>query len=126
MVNGKLKCLGSSQHLKHKFGNGYEINIKIGQPTLKAMMSLYKILINNQKLCQISNFITDFNPLLKELDNIRSIYDSENLGDKKEFLNIIENIQIKYDDLPIYLNALGNLERINLIIEKGKIYINNL
>ena len=25
MVNGKFKCLGSSQHLKTKFGNGYTI-----------------------------------------------------------------------------------------------------
>ena len=25
MVNGKLKCLGSTQHLKTKFGEGYTI-----------------------------------------------------------------------------------------------------
>lgn len=28
MVNGRLTCLGSSQHLKQRFGNGFEINIK--------------------------------------------------------------------------------------------------
>ena len=28
MVGGKLKCLGSSQRLKHKFGASYEINIR--------------------------------------------------------------------------------------------------
>jgi hypothetical protein len=121
MVNGKLKCLGTSQHLKYKFGNGYEINIKLSQPTLKAMMTLYKILINNQTLYQISNFIANYNPLLKDFDNIKSIYDYENEGDKKEFLKIIENIQIKFDNLPIYLNALGNFDRVNLIIEKGKL-----
>jgi ABC-type multidrug transport system ATPase subunit len=32
MVGGQLKCLGSSQHLKSKFGNGYEIqmNFRLG------------------------------------------------------------------------------------------------
>jgi ATP-binding cassette subfamily A (ABC1) protein 5 len=28
MVDGKLKCLGTSQRLKHKFGASYEINIR--------------------------------------------------------------------------------------------------
>jgi len=28
MVSGRLKCLGSSQHLKHKFGASYEVNIR--------------------------------------------------------------------------------------------------
>ncbi len=28
MVNGRLRCLGSAQHLKHRFGNGFEVNIK--------------------------------------------------------------------------------------------------
>ena len=29
MVNGELKCVGSVQHIKNKFGKGYEIEIKI-------------------------------------------------------------------------------------------------
>lgn len=28
MVSGRLQCLGSSQHLKSKFGNGYQIEIR--------------------------------------------------------------------------------------------------
>lgn len=28
MVSGRLKCLGSSQRLKNKFGASYEINIR--------------------------------------------------------------------------------------------------
>jgi len=28
MVNGRLRCLGTSQHLKSKFGNGYQIELK--------------------------------------------------------------------------------------------------
>jgi ABC-type multidrug transport system ATPase subunit len=29
MVDGKFRCFGSSQHLKNKYGMGYEIEIKI-------------------------------------------------------------------------------------------------
>ena len=30
MANGRLRCLGSAQHLKHKFGQGYQIEMKVG------------------------------------------------------------------------------------------------
>ena len=29
MVNGQLKCLGSIQHLKSKFGKGYSLILKV-------------------------------------------------------------------------------------------------
>lgn len=29
MVNGKLRCIGSAQHLKDKFGKGYSIRIRL-------------------------------------------------------------------------------------------------
>jgi len=29
MVNGQFKCLGSTQHLKSKFGNGFVLTIKV-------------------------------------------------------------------------------------------------
>lgn len=33
MVNGQFKCLGSPQHLKNKFGEGYTLLARIGSPT---------------------------------------------------------------------------------------------
>lgn len=33
MVNGQFKCYGSSQHIKNKFGTGYEIEVKIRSQT---------------------------------------------------------------------------------------------
>ena len=30
MVNGQFKCMGSPQHLKSKFGQGYTLLIKVG------------------------------------------------------------------------------------------------
>ena len=29
MVDGEFKCFGTSQHIKNKFGTGYEMEIKI-------------------------------------------------------------------------------------------------
>lgn len=29
MANGRLRCLGSAQHLKNKFGQGYQIDLKV-------------------------------------------------------------------------------------------------
>lgn len=31
MANGKLRCLGSAQHLKTKFGKGYQLELKVDQ-----------------------------------------------------------------------------------------------
>ena len=33
MVNGKFKCFGSGQHIKDKFGTGYEVEVKIEWPS---------------------------------------------------------------------------------------------
>ena len=33
MVGGNLKCLGSVQHIKSKFGGGYELEIKMNPPS---------------------------------------------------------------------------------------------
>lgn len=36
MVAGKFKCFGSSQHLKDKFGKGYEVIIKLDMDQINA------------------------------------------------------------------------------------------
>ena len=40
MVNGRLQCLGSCQHLKFRFGNGYEIDIKMKLPEDETLEEL--------------------------------------------------------------------------------------
>eukprot|EP00026_Physarum_polycephalum_P016219 Phypoly_transcript_17082.p1 GENE.Phypoly_transcript_17082~~Phypoly_transcript_17082.p1 ORF type:complete len:219 (+),score=33.59 Phypoly_transcript_17082:132-788(+) len=39
MVNGKFQCLGSPQHLKDKFGSGYELYIKLANNKLSVPLS---------------------------------------------------------------------------------------
>lgn len=46
MVAGKFKCFGSSQHIKSKYGTGYEIEIKIktlDEGELQELKELYKL-----------------------------------------------------------------------------------
>ncbi|XP_038055942.1 retinal-specific phospholipid-transporting ATPase ABCA4-like [Patiria miniata] len=40
MVNGRYKCIGSTQHLKSKFGDGYTISIRVGgdPPIMEPLM----------------------------------------------------------------------------------------
>lgn len=42
MVNGNLKCLGSTQHLKNKFTKGFELKIKVKQDA-QQMLNLMDI-----------------------------------------------------------------------------------
>ena len=36
MVNGSFKCLGSIQHLKNKYGDGYTITIRVRGPNYES------------------------------------------------------------------------------------------
>ncbi len=40
VVNGRLRCLGSAQHLKHRFGNGFEVNIKTQHASEREMSEI--------------------------------------------------------------------------------------
>ena len=40
MVLGRLRCLGTPQHLKNKFGNGYEVDMKLNLPSPAALSAL--------------------------------------------------------------------------------------
>jgi len=39
-VNGNLRCLGSVQHIKNKFGKGYEIEVKLEKPITNEINGL--------------------------------------------------------------------------------------
>ena len=40
MVNGRLKCLGSTQHLKSKYGQGYTLMVKLPPRSVDAFMDV--------------------------------------------------------------------------------------
>ena len=43
MVNGQVKCLGSTQHLKSRFGRGYTLLAKVGSPNPDVQPDLYPL-----------------------------------------------------------------------------------
>ncbi|NXV53436.1 ABCA1 protein, partial [Uria aalge] len=40
MVNGRFRCLGSVQHLKNRFGDGYTVVVRVGGPGPEPVESL--------------------------------------------------------------------------------------
>jgi len=53
MVNGRLQCLGSAQHLKLRFGDGFEVNIKTELPSDELVNSLTRTLISKNALATV-------------------------------------------------------------------------
>jgi len=47
-VEGNLRCIGSSQHIKTKYGGGYEIEIKLNLPTKDDVSAFLKSLKYNE------------------------------------------------------------------------------
>jgi ATP-binding cassette, subfamily A (ABC1), member 3 len=41
MVNGQLQCLGTTQHLKSKYGTGFEVEVKTAMPSAQELDALY-------------------------------------------------------------------------------------
>ncbi|XP_065570568.1 ABC-type organic anion transporter ABCA8-like [Artemia franciscana] len=58
MVKGELRCIGSSQHLKNRYGSGYELEVKLGaiqndfqhEECTKDLIEFIKNLFPNSKL----------------------------------------------------------------------------
>ncbi|KAL1402783.1 hypothetical protein pipiens_019647 [Culex pipiens pipiens] len=48
MVNGEFKCIGSTQHLKNKFSNGYYLTVKLKKKTTES---------GPDKVAEIKNYI---------------------------------------------------------------------
>jgi hypothetical protein len=55
VVNGRLCCLGSGQHLKHRFGNGFEVNIRTMLPAAELVLSLARRLADHHAIAPVGN-----------------------------------------------------------------------
>ncbi|GFT03289.1 ATP-binding cassette sub-family A member 3 [Trichonephila clavipes] len=74
MVNGKLCCLGSPQHLKSKFGEGFTLMIKIGQHALRDVNPLKNTAhsIDGSSGHFGPSFLTSSNTLKRDMDDVRA------------------------------------------------------
>ena len=55
MVNGQFKCLGSSNYIKEKYGEGYEINLLIFPLSIHKMNDLIKDFDNKFSVVNLNN-----------------------------------------------------------------------
>lgn len=69
MVNGKFKCLGSAQHLKNRYGDGYTVTLKVDgeRPCIKPVTRWFSHTFPHSelKVCllSLSPFLRTFLPL---------------------------------------------------------------
>ena len=120
MVNGQFKCLGSSNYIKEKYGEGYEINLQISALSYEKMNLM------------ISNFENKYNDVKK--DNIQEVLEYYN---KKGFINELEKGRFGYK-LVNELNVWGSItlhklftwiyyiENVLKLIKIIKEYFNNI
>ncbi|KAL4476003.1 hypothetical protein ABPG72_007889 [Tetrahymena utriculariae] len=61
LIGGNFKCMGSTQHLKSKFGKGYEISIKNNTPNLAQLqhLALGKNLKAIVEKCNINQILSE-------------------------------------------------------------------
>lgn len=62
MALGKIKCIGTCQHLKGKFGGNYQIEVRCGVHKRDEIMKLCEMLIPEMSVdeCYEGLFHTDY------------------------------------------------------------------
>ena len=69
MVNGQFRCLGSVQHLRSRFGQGYTLELELAEDRIKT---------NTEKIKLRSDLkvnLKQYNVVLKEENNNSVVYD---------------------------------------------------
>lgn len=120
MVNGQIKCIGSPLHLKNKYGNSYNLTLKVMQDKL-YVSSLRRQSLNEleKKIEKIKSFISQTFPTsqLKAIHNNQIEYVIQNQDDYvircSEIFVVIEKNKetLKLED---YSVSQTNLEQIFL------------
>ena len=124
MVDGQLKCIGTPQHLKSKFGKGYQLQI-----TLKK--SNDKNIDNNKVFNDIKSELKQFfqvkiieKNLLKFA--IEIIPKNSDIKKLSQMFSIIESIKNNNDSFESYALSQTSLEQIFIKLAKNRDNANNL
>ncbi|GIY69232.1 ATP-binding cassette sub-family A member 3 [Caerostris extrusa] len=75
MVNGRLCCLGSPQHLKSKFGEGFSLMIKVGQhqfSVMNQMKNAVQAIGGSSDQHFPSALLTGVSTLRRDMDDVRA------------------------------------------------------
>lgn len=109
-MNGSLRCLGSGQHLKQRYGDGYEVDIKIKFASIESMSVLANQLVE-AGIIKPNNGAAELSP----------IHDEESIDNSstKSEAHIYHKTRITCE-LSEVCNALMEPNRMKLITPNGE------
>ncbi len=103
MVNGQFKCLGSPQHLKTKFGNGYKLGVRLNEESqsdrlLKFMSTSFPSSQINETHRNLFEFILPFsdNKLSKVFGLIEKHRESLNIKDYSVSQSSLDQVFVNF------------------------------
>mmetsp|Transcript_19094 Transcript_19094/g.21991 ORF Transcript_19094/g.21991 Transcript_19094/m.21991 type:complete len:511 (-) Transcript_19094:36-1568(-) len=130
MVDGMFKCFGSAQHIKNKFGDGYEIEIKITIPSNEEISSIVQqfnfqehLIVNNSNVMNILNTFraNDLGPEISQAGLGDNVY-REFLKGGMKIRNFIEFIKVEQSGLALLKQLAQDFDYIVLIEHYGNSY----
>ena len=110
LVNGRFKCLGTSDEIKYRYGYGFELNIQIKDPNIPKLFNIVRINVENiDKKIYLNTFDDCFKQF--NINRYRRIFTMEKFGKKiLEELNRKGFISLNKIILQIYyLKSILNL-----------------
>jgi ATP-binding cassette subfamily A (ABC1) protein 3 len=118
MVNGELKCLGSLQHLKSRYGDGYTLIAKVslgnGDNDEKINQSNQHKKINEFIEFVLSKFSDGKSKLKESRDGFINIHINENSTTAlSKIFSLIESVKVKFS-IEFYVVTQTKLEQIFL------------
>ena len=126
MVDGSFKCLGSVQHLKTKFGDGYTLTIKFNESQLNVShfnntniylnMILYELQTNISSECKLKerhfDNIYQFElPIFSSNDFIKRTKEQNGIFDLGSIYELIDTNKLRFNicDYSLSQNTLDNV-----------------
>ena len=91
MVNGRLQCIGSAQHLKSRFGSGYTIEARAKQGSINIEHSLARI------EHYISSHYPDSNKLESQGGQLRIQVPTTSVGGLAALFSQLESVKEKLE-----------------------------
>ncbi len=109
MVNGELKCLGSLQHLKSRYGEGYSLLVKLGMDRRGD-----RILTNEDNFIEFLLVSFENDELREKRDGFLSFHlENNSLSSLSKIFSMIENKKAEFS-IEYYAVTQTNLEQIFL------------
>lgn len=120
MVNGNFKCLGSTQHLKNKFAEGYTLTIKLRKledPTTQ-----------HYETGPVEEFIKEHFPgakLREKHQELLNYYLTDKSIPWSRMFGILERVKRTFVYIEDYSLGQSSLEQVIIVLKQWGAYLNN-